>query len=266
MRLAVFFLALATALPAWANFQSLEILGWSSDEQRFALRLYDEEDSEGEEGKPYCPGYVDHQGQSFHGSLKLGVYEQGKKPTWFPIQDSGKCTPPKKARERLDKAKQELARLGIDLSQKQPGTRLGPNAKGQVTVNEGSGAPYTFEYEQQVKTSVKDKGRTQKAKTQEDEEEALEDEFRVNEMKGELVVFVRKGDARTKLFSEPVYATFIPGHGEQHDVRLANVWLSPSGKRAVFISATHDGHPRDSKHTLRILGMVSVDGMPVVLR
>jgi hypothetical protein len=266
MRLAALFLALVAALPAWANYQSLEILGWSSDEQRFALRVYDDTSSPGDSEKS-CPGYVNHKGNPFTGSLKLGVYEQGKEPIWFPIQDAGKCTPPKKARERLDKAKQELARLGIDLGQKQPGTQLGLDSKGKILVKEGPGAPYTFEYEQQVETSVKDKGRARKAKTQEEEEEEeLEDEFRVNEMKGEMVVFVRKGEARTKLFSEPVYATFIPGHGEQHDVRLANVWLSPSGKRAVFISQTHHGHPRDSAHTLRILGMVSVDGTPVVLR
>jgi predicted secreted protein len=69
MRLAAFFLALAVALPAWANFQSLQILGWSADEQRFALRLYDEEDSEGVEEKSFCPGYVDHEGRPFRGSL-----------------------------------------------------------------------------------------------------------------------------------------------------------------------------------------------------
>lgn len=268
MRLVSLVLVLAVTLPAWAGEQSLQVIGWSADEQRFAVRVYDEERQSTKE-EEFCPGYVNHRGERFLGSLKLGVSEPGKTPSWFPIQDDGKCTPPKKARERLEKAKQELARLGIDLERKQPGTELKPDVKGRVALSEGPGAPYTFEFEQQVTLSVKgkDKADTGKAKTQEElEDEAHADKFREHEVKGDMVVFVRKGTERQKLLSEPVNGTSTPGNGEFHEVRLHSVWLSPSGKRAVFISGTIDGGHQDSTRVLRILGVVGLDGEPVVLR
>ncbi|WP_224250180.1 hypothetical protein [Hyalangium gracile] len=163
-RLAVSLLALLTAaLPAWADKESLQIIGWSADEQRFAVRVYTDETTGMEaEDEPFCPGYVNHQGEKFRGSLMLGVYDKDKKPTWFDIQDSGECTPPKKAKERLEKAKKALAALGIDLAQKKPGTELTPDKKGQLTIKEGPGSPYTLEAENQVKETIKGKNPSQR--------------------------------------------------------------------------------------------------------
>jgi hypothetical protein len=260
---------LAVSLPAGALEASLEIIAWSADEQRFAVRQYAIDDSEFSDGETFCPGYVDHQGEKFRGELKLGVFEKDKKPTWFPIQDSGTCTPPKKSRERLEKAKKELAALGIDLKEKKPGTELTPE-KGLVTVKEGPGAPYTIESEEQVQDTVKGQGKAKKAKAkkeeEEDEEEEEEDLYATHQVKGELLVFVRQGNERRKLFSEKVDGTYGPMMAGHYTVRLSKVWLSPSGKTVVFLSETSSGNMRDRSLSVKVLGVQQWDGAPLVLR
>lgn len=100
-----------------ATTNEVQILGWSADEKRYALRVYDLKELFGdEEPPPACKGYVDHKGQKFLGGLSFVLYEGGKRIGDWRIQDAKKCTPPETARERLAKAKAALAEKGIDLA------------------------------------------------------------------------------------------------------------------------------------------------------
>jgi len=268
-RLAATLLALLTvSLPAWAGEQSIQLIGWSADEQRFAVRVYTDETSDMEaEEAPFCPGYVNHQGRKFRGSLTLAVYDKDQKPTGFPIQDSGKCTPPKKAKERLEKAKKELATLGIDLNQKKPGTELTPDKKGLLTINEGPGAPYTLEAEEQVEETLEGVDPFKKPKTQEErEEQEYQEAVADRHVKGELVVFVRQGSERRKLLSQKVEGRFTPMQAGHHETKLYRVWLSPSGKTVVFITRTSSGNMRDLNISQQVLGTLRWEGVPLVLR
>lgn len=95
----------------------VQILGWSADERRYALRVYDLIELFGEEEPPpACKGYVDHTGKKFLGGLSFVVYEGSRRIGGWRIQDAKKCTPPELARERLAQAKAALAEQGIDLT------------------------------------------------------------------------------------------------------------------------------------------------------
>jgi hypothetical protein len=95
----------------------VQILGWSKDERRYALRVYDLVDLAGEErAPPFCKGYVNHAGKKFLGGLSFVLFEGTRRIAGWRIQDSGSCTPPEKARERLAKAKAALAEQGVDLT------------------------------------------------------------------------------------------------------------------------------------------------------
>ncbi|MFO0594688.1 MAG: hypothetical protein U0228_05275 [Myxococcaceae bacterium] len=103
----------------------IEPAGWNADETRVALRLFGNETGGGENVE--CPGYVDAAGKKFLGGLTLVVLENGKLAQTFPIQDppnweAKSCTSAEVAKERLAKAKEAFAQLGIDL--KQPGALL----------------------------------------------------------------------------------------------------------------------------------------------
>ncbi|WP_147450317.1 hypothetical protein [Corallococcus carmarthensis] len=124
-----------------ANTQEVQILGWSADEKRFALRVYDlTERWFGDSAPPpACKGYVDHKGEKFVGGLSFVLYEGGKQVGGWRIQDAKKCTPPETARERLAKAKAALAEKGIDLTATGAtlaadlSLRAGPQKKGKDT-------------------------------------------------------------------------------------------------------------------------------------
>lgn len=271
-RLAALLALSSLAAPAWAANNLIEPIGWSADEQRVAVRAYDIDDSEYyDEENHDCPGYVDHKGQPFRGELRFEVYEKGKLKVAFPVQDSGKCTPPKTAKARLTKAKAELAKLGIDLALKQTGTVLTPEDKDGVavlTVKEGPGAPYTIEAERKGTVEIKrdpsepapdPKG----SASEEDEEEDISSERRE---KGELRVFVNKDGKRRQLASKKYDYSYVPAIGDMLDVKLAQVWLSPTGKTAFFISEYISGTMRGRTDDLEVIGGASWDGTPLVLR
>jgi hypothetical protein len=253
---------LCFALPARANPPSIQLLGWSGDEQRFAVREYDHTDlgeSGMDEPPPPCPGYVDHEGKPFTGSLTLSVYEKGKQRDSFSIQDGAPCTPPKEAKARLAQAKQALAKLGIDLKQKKVGTELTPDAEGRIRVNEGPGAPYTLvaEHRQPPK---------KKAAAQEAESSAEEDPNVPVEVNYSLVVSVDKDGKRRQLFSRKVEGTYTPMLGGRYSTELNRVWLSPTGQTLVFITLTSSGNMRGREESLEVLGALSWAGAPLVLR
>jgi hypothetical protein len=117
-----------------ASTQEVQLIGWSQDERRYALRVYDLQDLMGEEDPPpYCKGYVDHTGKKFRGGLSIVLYEGGKRIGSWRIQD-WKCTPPEKSRERLAQAKAALVEQGIDLTA--TGVTLAPPEKSRPKPSE----------------------------------------------------------------------------------------------------------------------------------
>ncbi|WP_224368581.1 hypothetical protein [Hyalangium versicolor] len=96
----------------------LQLIGWSKDEKRFAVRIYSLTDNESDdlnEPPPYCPGYMDHRGKKFRGGLRFQLYDGAKPVGDWPIQDLEKCTPPETARDRLSQANTALAQQEVDL-------------------------------------------------------------------------------------------------------------------------------------------------------
>lgn len=269
---------LCVALPARANEPSIQLLGWSGDEQRFAVREYDHTDlgeSGMDEATP-CPGYVDHEGKPFIGSLTLSVYEKGTQRASFPIQDGNACTPPKEAKARLTRAKQALAKLGIDLKQKKVGTQLTPDAEGHIRVNEGPGAPYTLVAEhrqppkktaaRKVDSTPSARGQDTKAPAEEEESSAEEDPTTPVEVNYSLVISVNKGGERRQLFSREVKGSYTPTLGGRYSTELNQVWLSPTGQTLVFITLSSSGNMRGHEDALEVLGALSWAGAPLVLR
>jgi hypothetical protein len=99
--------------------EDLQLVGWSKDEQQFAVRVYARTDPDGDalrEPEPYCPGYVDHRGKKFRGGLMLQSHDGKQFTGAWHIQDSNPCTPPETVRDRLAQAKAALSEQGIDLS------------------------------------------------------------------------------------------------------------------------------------------------------
>jgi hypothetical protein len=270
----------ALAPSARASDSLKEPIGWSADEQRFVVRIFDYDTGDDfgtEEPPPDCPGYVDHKGEKFRGSLRFELYEKGKKVATFPIQDSGKCTPPKKARERLTQAKAALLKQGIDLAQKQPGSELKPDDKEEgpttFTVKEGPGAPYTLEAQAHVESFlVKEvpvkgsKGAKTKKVLEPLKEDTEESDGMDQEVHGTLVVSVRKGEERRELVSHKFEGSCMPVMSMCPQETLERVWLSPGGKTAVLIGHFMSGSMRARVDYTEILGAVSWEGTPLVLR
>lgn len=97
------------------NATVVEPIAFSTDERRVALRVF--HGAQSDQGEP-CPGYLDANGQPFHGALSLVVLERGKAVASFPVQDSDAregphCTPRVEARLRLESARSSLMELGF---------------------------------------------------------------------------------------------------------------------------------------------------------
>lgn len=96
----------------------LQLIGWSKDEKRFAVRIYelDGETNELDEPPPYCPGYINHRGKKFRGALRIQLFEGAKALNTWNIQDAQPCTPPAAARDRLAQAQAALSEQGVELT------------------------------------------------------------------------------------------------------------------------------------------------------
>lgn len=96
----------------------LQVIGWSKDEKRFAIRVYElnGETNELDEPPPYCPGYIHHKGKKFRGALRLQLFEGDKALNTWNIQDAQPCTPPDVARDRLAQAQAALNEQGVELT------------------------------------------------------------------------------------------------------------------------------------------------------
>ena len=198
-----------------ASMQELQLIGWSKDETRYAVRAFDRF----EEPPAECAGYVDHEGKRFNGRLAVAAYERGRLLESWVVQDFPQCTPEATAQATLAAAKAKLAELGIDLEAK--GTSL-PCAKGCKLP--GGAA-----------LEVVDKTRNARH----------EDEEGFRKFSGTLRVTLRSGKQVTQLFEKSFQEAYMVVMGATMSAGLEKVWLSPSGKvfltRAVRVHSTARG-------------------------
>jgi len=244
---------LVLALPASAARDPLtqgtedheaQIVGWSADEKRFAIRLYVRESSLHERKDDEaiaCEGYTTHEEHPLRGGMVLLAYERGRLLSTFPIFDTHRCTPPEEAKKRFEDANKKLIGLGIDLNA--PGQEIiplfnGPTAK----VSQGPQAPYSLEYEKRLGNKVVNTKAGEERGTVEQE------------------LYLRKGDARQKLFtrkSSYAYSTRVNGYWEPG---LSLVCVSPSGKTLVVLGHEITGNLTKRRRSQRLLGVLGWDG------
>jgi hypothetical protein len=220
----------------------VQLLGWSKDERRYALRIYDLPIAyEAAATEAPCKGYVNHLGKPFHGGLSFTLYEGTKRLSAWRIQDSDHCTAPEKARERLAKAKEELAKEGIDLSA--TGAVLLPPAKGPAPSVQKKGKKEIFTtvtelvvphgpWARQV-LEVRSSVEVEPFKTEDDPEaefmrSSIAD-FTVSLREGQSTV--KLGEFRTKKIE------WNSGDGASFTPRFDQLFLSPSGRRLVALAA-----------------------------
>jgi hypothetical protein len=221
-----------------------QVIGWSADEQRFAVRVYTlTSDCHGhEEGKDvFCKGYVDHGGKPFHGGLRLLAFERDRLVASLPLQDAEKCTPPKVAEARLAEAKKKLAALGIELER--PGSELSrERGRPRYPVAEGRSAPYMLEYVKNVREKVEPEG------TQE------------TWLRGAQELHVQRGNQRERVWARKLDRRFSRAEGGVWEVGASRVFLSPSGETVVVLGYEYEGHGREMRHALRLLAVLSWAG------
>ncbi|EAU62582.1 hypothetical protein STIAU_6707 [Stigmatella aurantiaca DW4/3-1] len=217
-----------------------QVMGWSQDEKRFALRLYVRVQRPGQEGQTApeaCEGYVTPEGNPFHGSLSLLAYEGTRLLAQMPIQDAGACTPLSEAQKRLDAATKRLETLGIRLGN--PSNELFFSGSGSLRVQEGLQAPYSLEYIERILPQAPEPKSGMQRGTLEQE------------------VYVIKAEARKKVLSRRsayAYATGAAGYWRPGTDR---VFVSPSGKTLVVMGAERVGNLSGGHRSLRLLGVLS---------
>jgi hypothetical protein len=244
---------LLAALPAHAATDPLaqgtadhdaQVIGWSGDGKRFAVRLYFIDPfiprpAFGEQ--PPCEGYVNDEGNAFRGGVVLLAYERGKLLSSFPIRDAEKCTPPAEADKRFEAAKKKLGGLGIKLEATGQEILSALSAP-TITVEQGAQAPYTIEYVERATPQAPN--------------------AKAGKQRGtlELEVYVSRGDARQKVLSRKVpyeYSTAMAGYWR---TGLDRLWLSPSGTTIVVLGFERVGNMSGGRKSLRLLGVVGWSG------
>lgn len=251
--------ALLLACPALAQMQkptqvaygselpTVQLIGWSADEQRYAFRVFSHYESEfsGEElteeeeeyqaqhqdKEGFCKGYVNTQGKRFKGALQLVVFERDQRLVSIPIQDEPKCTPAKVAAQRLAEAKKKLAELGIDMARPGKDLPLVPGKRVKVTPEKQPA--YELEF-------------VSKIKEQSDPEHM---ETRQRGMQ-ELNVY-REGKKET-VFSRKVDKRIVQQMGDREEESMTSAHVSPSGERVVVMGYKLTGNMRGYEHTLRV--------------
>ena len=127
----------------------LQVLGWSEDEDYYAIRLYSfrfEENYliEGGESLPRdCEGYVTHTGKKFDGALSIHIFHGNRIVANHSIQDSEECTPIAVAKERLRQARLTLKKYEIRLEL--PGEKI-VLENDRFVIRDQTREPYTIEY------------------------------------------------------------------------------------------------------------------------
>ncbi len=230
-----------------ARLPSVQFIGWSADEQRYAVRVFSLDDVEysseffddierakmekvhtynasRQDKDGYCKGYVDHQGKRFRGGLELRVYEGGKKVLSLPIQDQPRCTDGKVAATRLAEAKKKLAELGIDTGR--PGKDHPLESGKRVDITPEKQPPYALEYVDNVQDLSSD------------------DDVGVAKYNGTLDLYVHREGKKEKVFSRKVKKEFRLDMGARDNEALASAHVSPSGDRVVVLGSRIEGGMR----------------------
>ncbi|MFL5349728.1 MAG: hypothetical protein ACJ8AT_33440 [Hyalangium sp.] len=221
-----------------------QILGWSADGKRFAMRLYLHPPFTSRAAPnppPYCEGYVNHENHYFHGGLVWLAYERGHLLDSFVILAPDTCTPIPEAEQRLAAAKKKLAELGISLEA--TGQELVPPVNtNTLAVDQGPHAPYTLEYEEHTTAQAPNSKSGNKRGTLEQS------------------VYMQQGKARQKLLGRKVpyeYSAAMMGYLR---TGLDRVWLSPSGSTMVVLGYERVGNMSGGRKSLRMLGMLGWSG------
>ena len=230
--------------PAWlgesdiaggATLPSVQLIGWSADEQRYVLRTFssrgeedlslapeediqaakeaEEYNADRQDKDGFCKGYVDHQGKRFKGALSLMVFERDKLLSFFPIQDEPKCTSPKAAAARLAEAKTKLAGLGIDLAR--PGKDVALVSRKRVPITPEKQPAYELEYLDKVK----------------DVEDGPMDSI----LRGVLELNAYREGKKETVFSRKVNKNYGREMGGRAKDGLSSVHVSPSGEHLVVL-------------------------------
>lgn len=223
---------------------SAQILGWSADGKRFAIRLYallPFASRVGPNPPPYCEGYITHEGNYFRGGVAWLAYERGRLIATLPILDAGMCTPIPEAERRLADAKKKIAALGIRLDA--TGQELAPPVNtSTIEVSQGPHAPYTLEYEEHATQPPPDPKSGMQRGTL------------------EQTVYLVQGKTRQKLLDRKTpyeYSTAMMGYLK---TGMDRVWVSPSGSTLVVLGYERVGNMSGGRKSLRMLGMLSWSG------
>ena len=228
-----------------------QLIGWSQDEQRFVFRVYsdhynaDELNAEEDEPKDpwrgkdgFCKGYVNHEKKPFKGSLEFQVFERSGRVAVLPLQDIGRCTPPKEAAQRLAEAKKQLASLGISLDRR--GAVLLPkDGKLRLEVKAGTRAPYTLEFINDTET------------------EDLEDNV-MERLLGTMRLLMHSGGKQQVLWEKKINEEYESSSGFK--LSLSQVDVSPSGGRLVMLHRVEQDSPRDGYGRLWVEAVLDVPG------
>ncbi|MDC0707774.1 hypothetical protein POL68_04770 [Stigmatella sp. ncwal1] len=218
-----------------------QVIGWSQDEKRFALRLYAhaQRPAQGVETAPEaCEGYVNPEGNPFHGSLAVLAYEGTRLLALFPIQDEGACTPLSEAQRRLDAATKRLASLGIPLGSPSK-ELLFSSGPGSLQVQAGPQAPYRLEYVERILPQAPEPKSGMQRGTLEQE------------------LYVIKAEVRKKVLSRRTAYAYSTGAAGYWRPGLDRIFVSPSGKTLVVVGAERVGNLSGGRKSLRLLGVLS---------
>ena len=228
-----------------------QLIGWSQDEQRFVFRVYSvhygSEDLDTEEDEPkdpwrgkdgFCKGYVDHEKKPFKGALEFQVFERSGQVAVLPIQDNGRCTPPKEAAQRLAEAKKQLAGLGISL-ERRGAVLLPKDGKPRLEVKAGTRAPYTLEFLNDTET------------------EDLEDNGMAR-LHGTMRLLMHSGGKQQVLWEKKINEEYEAYSGFK--LSLSRVDVSPSGGRLVMLHRAEQDAPRDGYGRLWVEAVLDVPG------
>jgi hypothetical protein len=256
--------AKAPAAPEMPN--DLQIIGWSKDEKRLAVRLYDldGESNELDEPPPYCPGYINHKGKKFRGGLRFQLFEGAKALNTWNIQDARPCTPPDTARDRLAQAKAALTEQGVDLTAiggiampvQKPKTPSKPKGRTWVTTAASAvvlpSGPWAG---QRIEISCRVDNRKSA--------EADKDPSAPITSQATFKVGLRSGKSLTPLGEFPLgptdWSAMQAGHWTPTFDRLL---LSPSGKSFVVLAHMDEGNLSGGSSYSHVLGLVELPPRP----
>ncbi len=262
-------------LATGADYPTVQLIGWSSDEQRYVFRTFSQGEGAGDpdmmpaderkayekmlahnakqkDAKGFCKGYLDSQGARFKGALNLVVYERDKQLETLPIQDEPRCTPPKVAAERLRAAKKRLAELGIELNRVGGDFDLEPDQRIDVTPKQQP--PYAVEYVD----NVEDLAEKRREQQEEDTDPSA------IELSGTLELYVHRGGKKQKLYSQEVRRLGSLNGAGMTEEGLASLHVSPSGERLVVVHAERSGDMRSGfTAALKVAAMLGVTEAPL---